>query len=116
MAAFILGHQRLETFFENRRKRFGKIVLMKSRLFRRAWPAGGALALFLSSISYCQIASSQTAMGPITQTFASAGSAPIRACNLKGENSATFQVTGAGPIDATSGTTAILGRPPRLAP
>lgn len=73
---------------------------MKSRLFRTALPACGAFALFLASISSCQIASPQTAIGPITQSFTGAGSPPIKACGLKGENSATIQATEAGPIDA----------------
>jgi hypothetical protein len=72
---------------------------MKSRLFRIALPTGGALALFLAGISNCPTASPQT-IGPITQTFTSAGSPPVRACGLKGQNSATFQATGAGPINA----------------
>jgi hypothetical protein len=40
-------------------------------------------------------------IGPYAQTFTSAASPPIKACGLSGQNAATFQSTGAGPIDAS---------------
>jgi hypothetical protein len=73
---------------------------MKPRVLARLFGASTAIALFLAFCSFQQPARSQAVIGPITQTFTSAGSAPLRACGLKGENSATFQATGAGPIDA----------------
>ena len=64
----------------------------------------GAGAVFTLVLAFCATERPSVAqtprLGPITQTFTSSGSPPIKACGLSGQNSATFQATGAGPIDA----------------
>jgi hypothetical protein len=73
---------------------------MNPRLLTRLFASSGALAFVLAFCAMQRPVISQTTIGPITQAFTSSGSAPIKACGLRGENSATFQATGAGPIDA----------------
>jgi hypothetical protein len=58
------------------------------------------LALVAGTWPPMPLQAQSAAIGPISQTFTSAASPPLRACGLRGENSATFQATGAGPIDA----------------
>ena len=58
------------------------------------------MALVLAFCSFQRPAPAQVTVGPIQQTFTTSGSPPIKACGLRGENSATFQSTGAGPTDA----------------
>ena len=72
-----------------------------NRRFSSLLASGAMFTLVLAFCAMQQPTGAQTArLGPITQTFTSAASPPIKACGLSGQNSATFQATGSGPIDA----------------
>ena len=69
----------------------------------RFMPFAPLLAAFALVIGFCSAPPAQSqaipSLGPITQTFTTPGSPGIRFGPLTGQNSGTFQSTGAGPTD-----------------